>query len=156
MDLATINILMKIYIMLVLLHRHRHHHHHQDPTFCNHFHRAEFSPPPPPPPRSPNPYLNPNRPPPSGTSSRLNTRICYESCSYECRGEVRKNNSSNPSPIPPDFPDQPIIRPMGCGGYCYLRCSQQMPPNLYQCTAGCAYNFITTTTPTQSNEDSGT
>lgn len=115
----------------------------------------EFSPPPPPP-RSPNPYLNPNRPPPSGTSSRLNTRICYESCSYECRGEVRKNNSSNPSPIPPDFPDQPKIRPMGCGGYCYLRCSEQMPPNLYQCTAGCAYNFITTTTPTQSNDDSGT
>ncbi|CAB4303020.1 unnamed protein product [Prunus armeniaca] len=29
-----------------------------------------------------------------------------------------------------------------------------MPPNLYQCTAGCAYNFITTTTPTQSNDDS--
>lgn len=132
----NITMMLMINVMLVLLV------HVVQPLPQGRIYFPEFSPPspPPPPPQSPNPY---------------HTRICYESCSYECRGEMSKDNSPNPSPNPPDLPDQPKIPPMGCGGYCYLRCSEQMPPNLYQCTAGCAYNFMTTTTPTQSNDDSG-
>lgn len=65
----NITMMLMINVMLVLLV------HVVQPLPQGRIYFPEFSPPPPPPPpRSPNPYLNPNGPPPSGTSSLLNTR----------------------------------------------------------------------------------
>ncbi|PQM35699.1 hypothetical protein Pyn_39075 [Prunus yedoensis var. nudiflora] len=68
-----------------------------------------------------------HRAPSPGSHFRaINRRICDESCALECHGNM-------------------LLRPPTHCDTCLRRCNIQLPPSLYQCTAGCAYNFITST-----------
>lgn len=78
-----------------------------------------------PPPRPP----NANNPPssPKDRFSAVNDRICHESCSAKFILSWKARF-------------QPSI---SCHDECTRKCDTLIPPNLYQCTAGCTYNFIT-------------
>ncbi|CAL8131791.1 unnamed protein product [Prunus armeniaca] len=112
----------------------------------------ESPPPPLPPPPTPNP--NPNSKSPSSLEGRIrniNQLLCDESCSLECCRRFVFNDSLCLRGLLPEpgFPRPQYIAGRRspytfCKSECYNRCNYEMPPNLYQCTAGCAYNFITT------------
>ncbi|TQD72343.1 hypothetical protein C1H46_042124 [Malus baccata] len=119
-------------------------------------------PPPPPTDGASSSLPSPTRPIPSpplpsfkGRFRNFNQHICDQSCTLECCdlfgiNETLCLNGRLPDHDHPGLPHRPpfigrILTPYSiCYSQCNKRCSYQLPPTLFQCTAGCGYHFIDT------------